>query len=332
MFISEARVAITSADRYAGQLRKHFAHKIPVTDDDAGGARIAFPFGTAMVRAEAGLLLLCAEADDDAALERVRNVISSHLARFAFRETLDIIWQAEGAVCPNADADALVILLHGVGSTGLNMMALESAWRPLLPRARFVAPDAPFAFDHGVGRQWFSITGVTEQNRGQRITAARPDFDRVVHGVMEEHGFADRPGQVVLVGFSQGAMMLLDAVASGRFPVAAGVAFAGRLATEPPFAATQGTKLLLVHGSADTVVPSMELDRARATLQASGYSVESRLFPGVGHTIAAEAASHAGEFVRASLVQEPGAQVRRYPAHRQDHPRDAAEVMVHRSV
>lgn len=97
MFISEARVAIASADRYAGQLSKHFAHKIPVTDDGAGGARIAFPFGAALVRAEADLLLLRAEADDEAALERVRTVISSHLTRFAFRETLDIVWQPDGA-------------------------------------------------------------------------------------------------------------------------------------------------------------------------------------------------------------------------------------------
>jgi phospholipase/carboxylesterase len=322
MPISEARVAITSADRYAGQLSKHFAHKIPVTDDDAGGARIAFPFGAALVRAEAGLLLLRAEADDEAALEHVRNVISTHLARFAFRETRDIVWQPQTALPPNPDADALVILLHGVGSSGQNMMTLESAWRPLLPRARFVAPDAPFAFNHGAGRQWFSITGVTEQNRSQRIAAARPDFDRVVRHEMEEHGFADRPGQVVLVGFSQGSMMLLDAVASGRFPVAACVAFAGRLATELPFAAAQGTKLLLVHGSADTVVPSLELDRARTALQAAGYSVKGRVFPGVGHTIAPEAANHAAEFVRASLAQQPGAQSWRSPPHGQDGPRD----------
>lgn len=223
---------------------------------------------------------------------------------------------------PDPDADALVILLHGVGSSGHNMMTLESAWRPLLPHARFVAPDAPFAFDHGAGRQWFSITGVTEQNRSQRIAAARPDFDRVVRNEMEKHGFADRLGQVVLVGFSQGSMMLLDAVASGRFPVAAGVSFAGRLATEPPFAAAQGTRLLLVHGSADTVVPPLELDRARMALQASGYSVESHVFPGVGHTIAAETANYAAEFVRANLAQQPRLQSWRSPPHGQDRPRD----------
>jgi hypothetical protein len=106
MPFSEACIETASADRYAGQLSKHFAHKIPVTDVDAGGARIAFPFGAALVRAEAGLLLLRAEADDEAALERVRSVISDHLARFAFREALDIVWQPAGASSPKADTDA----------------------------------------------------------------------------------------------------------------------------------------------------------------------------------------------------------------------------------
>lgn len=201
--------------------------------------------------------------------------------------------------------DTLIILLHGVGSNGQNMMALADAWRETLPGAAFTAPDAPFALDQGAGRQWFSVAGVTEQNRPERIAAARPDFDRVVRSEIEKHGFADRPDRVALVGFSQGSMMLLDAVATGRLPVAAGVALAGRLATRPPYDPSPGTKLLLIHGAADAVVPVAELEQARTTLGASGFAVESQLFPNVGHTTDPEAATLAGEFLRASLAVEP---------------------------
>jgi phospholipase/carboxylesterase len=201
-------------------------------------------------------------------------------------------------------ADALIILLHGVGSNGLNMMALAEAWRASLPGTVFAAPDGPFAFEHGPGRQWFSIAGVTDQNRPQRIAAARSAFDQVIRAQLEQHGFEDRLDRVAFVGFSQGSMMLLDAVVSGRWPVAAGVAFSGRLASPPPFEPSHGTKLLLLHGSADGVVPAAEMGQARTALHAYGLDVETRLFPGLGHTISAEGATMAHAFIAASLAAE----------------------------
>ena len=54
----------------------------------------------------------------------------------------------------------LVILLHGVGSNGADLMGLAQMWAPALPGVIFESPDAPHAFDHGPGYQWFSITGV----------------------------------------------------------------------------------------------------------------------------------------------------------------------------
>jgi phospholipase/carboxylesterase len=204
---------------------------------------------------------------------------------------------------PRTHANALVILLHGVGSDGQNMMALADAWRPSLSGAAFAAPDGPFAFEHGPGRQWFSIAGVTDENRPTRIAAARPAFDQVIRTQLEQHGFEDHLDRVVLVGFSQGSMMLLDAVVSGRWPVAAGVAFSGRLASPPPFEPSYGTRLLLLHGAADSVVPATEMGQARAALRAYGLDVDCQLFPGLGHTISAEGAAMAQAFIVASLAQ-----------------------------
>ena len=198
--------------------------------------------------------------------------------------------------------DALIILLHGVGHAGQNMLTVAEPWRDELPNAIFAAPDAPFAFERGVGRQWFSIAGLTDENRPHRIAAARSDFDRVICGEIEKHGFADRLDGVVLVGFSQGSMMLIDAVVTGRWPVASAVAFAGRLTSKPPVASEHRTRLLLLQGAADSLVPPAELYRATAVLKASGFAVESRLFPNSGHTITPEAARAALEFLRDCLA------------------------------
>ncbi|WP_410015781.1 hypothetical protein ACL2XG_07940 [Sodalis sp. RH24] len=86
----------------------------------------------------------------------------------------------------------VVIMLHGMGSQGDGMAPLGGIWRPNLPETAFAAPDAPFSFEQGPGRQWFSITGVTEQNRPERVAAARPAFDATLSRLMTEHGLAGR--------------------------------------------------------------------------------------------------------------------------------------------
>ena len=191
----------------------------------------------------------------------------------------------------------LVILLHGVGSNGADMAALGRAWATSLPDTIFAAPDAPFAFPHGAGFQWFSVAGVTEANRPQRIEAARADFDRVIGSIIETNGFAETLDRVAFVGFSQGSIMALDAIATGRWTVAAVVAFSGRLASVPPLSPSLATRVLLIHGSADPVIPAGETVKAAAGLQAFGMSVESHILPGLGHTISADGAQRGATFL-----------------------------------
>ena len=177
----------------------------------------------------------------------------------------------------------LVILLHGVGAHGSSIGWLAEALA--IPGMSFVAPDAPFAFDAapgGPGRQWFSVTGVTAENRPARLAAARAPFDAVLAGVIAAHGLTGQPQRVALVGFSQGAIMALDAVATGRWPVGAVVAFSGRLATQPPLTPAP-TPILIAHGDRDTAIPVAEATTATAALTAAGHPPELVLEPGLGH-------------------------------------------------
>lgn len=174
----------------------------------------------------------------------------------------------------------LVILLHGVGAHGSSIAWLADHLG--LPAGTAVAaPDAPFAFDaapEGPGRQWFSVTGVTAANRPARVEAARGPFDAVLSGIIVAHGLSDALDRVALVGFSQGSIMALDAVATGRWPVGLLVAFSGRFVGAAP-AVQPKTPILIAHGTADSAIPVDEAYHAQQALPGAEMVIE----PGIGH-------------------------------------------------
>ncbi len=76
------------------QLCKHFAHKVPVTFDVREGKCI-FTCGTAVLVAEASALRIDVVAEDVEGLAQTKDVIESHLLRFAFREDLSTLAWSE---------------------------------------------------------------------------------------------------------------------------------------------------------------------------------------------------------------------------------------------
>ncbi|WP_207884813.1 DUF2218 domain-containing protein [Pseudomonas sp. 30_B] len=94
MPLSRATVATPDASRYLKRLCNHFAHKLPVELTENRGV-LRFDFGTCRLHATPEALLMDAEAADSEALERLQNVVVSHLDRFAWKEgQLPVDWQA----------------------------------------------------------------------------------------------------------------------------------------------------------------------------------------------------------------------------------------------
>ncbi|TWF43369.1 alpha/beta hydrolase [Neorhizobium alkalisoli] len=194
--------------------------------------------------------------------------------------------------------DHLVIFLHGIGASGAQLMPLASSWRASLPNTGFAAPDAPM--HHWRGHQWFSTEG--NPLDPVRIRSAREAFDEVVDDVVQREGFAGGHDEIAFVGVSQGAIVALDAVASGRWKVGALVSFAGLLAPQSISPASRSTPILLVHGQADTTIPAAASTLAAAQLGAAGFRVELDVEPGVGHTISSTGAQKALYFLQKFLV------------------------------
>ena len=196
----------------------------------------------------------------------------------------------------SAKKPLFVILLHGVGSNGADMAPLGDAWKIKLPTIECIAPDGIMTGPQGFGRAWFSIDGVTVQNRPDRIEASRAAFDKLLGDIIDTAGFRDHLDRVVLVGFSQGSMMALDATVSGRWPVAGVLAYSGRLATRLPFKGTP-TRIRLIHGDADPVISVNEAHNANDILSENGFAVETTILPRVPHTISAEGVMLGGHFL-----------------------------------
>lgn len=166
-----------------------------------------------------------------------------------------------------------IIFLHGVGGSGASMSPLGDQ---LGLAVDMHAPDGPQAFDMGPGRQWFSVKGVTEANRPARITEALPAFTAIIER------FGDTR-ETLLIGFSQGAIMALHAVAAGM-PAAGVLALSGRLAG-PVATRAVWPPITLLHGTADPVMPPEIARASDGWLRAAGAAPQLQLFDGLAHSI-----------------------------------------------
>jgi phospholipase/carboxylesterase len=178
----------------------------------------------------------------------------------------------------------LVLLFHGVGSSAANLVPLGKAIAEARPEATVVSVDAPHPSTLGGGREWFSVVGITEQNRPERITKALPLFRDTVAHWQTVSGVG--PAGTVLVGFSQGAILALEFSQVEDTPVGAQriIALAGRFAV-PVRRAPQSLRFNLIHGEQDTVVPVSSSIAAARELQSLGAEVTLDLLPGLGHGI-----------------------------------------------
>ena len=181
---------------------------------------------------------------------------------------------------------SLVLLMHGVGADGFDLIDLAPGWGRAVPEALFLAPHAPDPCDlvpHG--RQWFSLQDRTPARvlAGVRLAAAA--LETRIAAELARLGLRD--ADLGLMGFSQGAMTALFTGLRRRAAPACVLAYSGALpgaelldaeiASRPP--------VLIVHGEADPTVPVAAGRHAESALCKAGVEVEAAYRPGLEHGI-----------------------------------------------
>lgn len=183
---------------------------------------------------------------------------------------------------PTHAAGELILLFHGVGAQPADLLPLGQALARRHASACVVSVRSPQPSDLGRGWQWFSVIGVTEHNRPARVAEAMPGFVDTVRHWQQKSGAA--PSATTLIGFSQGAIMALESTQHEPGLAGAVVSIAGRFA-QPPRTAPEGTRIHLLHGDADTVMPVPLAREARDTLAALSATVTLDVFAGLGHGV-----------------------------------------------
>jgi len=195
----------------------------------------------------------------------------------------------------NGRATELVVLLHGYGADGNDLISLASHWQSRMPGAEFVAPNAPDRVPGApAGFQWFPISRLDPHEMRDGVAMAAP---RIEEFLSEELNRLQLPPErLVLAGFSQGAMLSLHLGLGRAVTPAAIIGFSGLMASPPPDARPR-PPVLLTHGSVDTVIPVNAMFAAAAVLGRAGVPVQWHLAPGMGHGIDPEGLNMAGIFL-----------------------------------
>jgi phospholipase/carboxylesterase len=180
----------------------------------------------------------------------------------------------------------IVVLLHGVGADGQDLIGLAPMLAERLPHALFVAPDGPQPCDMApYGRQWFSLQDRRPAALLAGVKRAAPQLDAFLDELLARHGLDE--SRLALLGFSQGTMTALHVAPRRRRPVAAVLGFSGALlgAEALPQEVRSRPPVMLIHGDADDVGPVDAMFMAVEGLQAAEIPVQWILRPGLPHSI-----------------------------------------------
>lgn len=195
-------------------------------------------------------------------------------------------------------ADSLVILCHGYGANGDDLIGLADQWRPLLPTTVFCAPNAPEKAPLAPnGYQWFALGSLSREERAVGTRAAAPILNAYIDQMLTHYKIDD--SRLALVGFSQGTMLSLEVGLRRESQLSGILGYSGALAAPERLVAEIRSRppIMLIHGDRDAMIPFTYMYEAVGALEAAGLKVEKHLCSGVAHGISPEGLQKGGAFL-----------------------------------
>lgn len=194
--------------------------------------------------------------------------------------------------------EKLVILCHGYGSNGDDLIGLVPHLKPFIKNAVFVSPNAPepmMGFPNGY--QWFPLQTLSQEERLTGTIEAAPVLHNFIDQELERYGLENK--DLILIGFSQGTMMSLHVGLRRSSDIAGIVGFSGAMALSENWKdeITSKPPVVLIHGDRDNVVPVELMHQAFIALQEIGVNVDNHVSPEVMHSIGPDGLHKAVEFL-----------------------------------
>ena len=195
-----------------------------------------------------------------------------------------------------------IILLHGYGGDGNDISAITLNWKRFLPDTVFLCPNG-----HEIcpinpnGFQWFDLEKDDPSYIIEESIKAEKKLNFFINEVKSE--FKLNNSKICISGFSQGCMMSINLglIAEENFNCVVG--FSGKIINKENISKRikSKTKMLLIHGDQDVVVPPNRLLEAKDFLMRNKVSIETKMIENCGHHIPIEASSIALNYIKKNL-------------------------------
>jgi len=192
-----------------------------------------------------------------------------------------------------------IILLHGYGGDGKDISMLSMNWKRFLTNTVFLCPDAHERCPvNPNGFQWFDLTKEDHRYILEQSIKAEKKLHQFIDEVKKEYNLKN--SEICLCGFSQGCMMSINLGLTSNENLNCIVGFSGKIINKDDLSRRKisSTKMLLLHGDIDEVVPSVNLLEAKDFLIRNNIEVETNMIKNCGHHIPVEASSLALEYIK----------------------------------
>ena len=199
----------------------------------------------------------------------------------------------------NFKVENAIILLHGYGGDGGDISTLTLSWKRFLPNTVFLCPNANEACQiNPSGYQWFDLT----KDDNEYILKESKKGEKKLHQFIEEikKEFKLKNSEICLSGFSQGCMMSINLGLTSVESYNCVVGFSGKIIDREDLLKrkTSNTKMLLIHGDQDKVVPPTSLLEAKDFLIRNNINVKTNMMKNCEHHISVEASSIALKYIK----------------------------------
>ena len=199
----------------------------------------------------------------------------------------------------NISITSAIILLHGYGGSGKDISMITLNWKRFLPNTVFLCPDGHEKCSiNPNGHQWFDSSNDDPNYILEESKKSEKKINEFIKEVKKNYNLKN--SQICLSGFSQGCMMSINLGLTTNENYNCVVGFSGKIIDKKDLLKrkTSSTKMLLMHGDMDAVVPPNNLLEAKDFMIRNNIQVETKMIKNCDHHIPIEASSLALNYIK----------------------------------